>query len=339
MSRQDAERRALLAAETLDATTDPGDLRRLRVALRLIDSRLANWTTGSGFTTFRMADAEARERILLAWAHSRVGLRRTAFQALKRLGLFLAYADPGPDPERPHNPAWARIGYRPPEPAANPPPASVHPLALDRDGDAVLELEADVAVIGSGAGGGVAAARLAAAGRRVLVLESGPYLPETDMPALEAPAFRDLYLDRGTTSTTDLGITILAGTGLGGGTTINWTTTFAPPDWLRAEWASEHGLDGFDGLETYADLARLTTELDLHPPTMVPPKDRLILDGARALGWEADVTLRNAGPCTDCGGCGFGCQRGTKRSGLRAHLTAAQGHGAEVVVEARRSGC
>lgn len=332
MSPQDAERRVTLAAETLDATSDPGDLRRLRLALRLIDSRLANLAIGAGLTTFRRADADTRERILLAWAHSAIGLRRTAFQALKRLGLFLAYADPGEDAVRPHNSAWDRIGYRPPEEAGSPPPASVQPLAVDRISDGVLELEADVAVIGSGAGGGVVGARLAAAGRRVLVVEAGPYRSEAEMPTLEAHAFRELYLERGATATTDLGVTVLAGTGLGGGTTV--TTTLPPPEWLRAEWASDHGLTGFDGPETDADVARLTAELDLRPPTVVPPKDRLILDGASALGWEADVTSRNAGPCTDCGGCGFGCQRGNKRSGLRAHLMAAHRDGARILVDA-----
>ena len=334
MEPADAERRAATAAETLDSTTDPGDLQRLRIALRLMDSRAANWLTSNGFTRFRSADVAVRERILLAWGQSPVGLRRTAFQALKRLGLFLAYADPGPDPDLPHNEAWNRIGYRPPESVGSPPLPSVQPIVVDRQVEGDLELDADVAVIGSGAGGGVVAARLAAAGRSVVVLEAGPYRSEDKMPTLEAHALRDMYLDRATTASRDLGVAILAGSGLGGATTINWTTTLAPPDWVRAEWSHEHGLVGFDDPQTDADIGRLCAELDLRPPTLVPPKDRLILDGAHALGWEADVTQRNAGPCTDCGGCGFGCQRGAKRSGLRAHLAAAQGDGARILVEA-----
>jgi choline dehydrogenase-like flavoprotein len=68
---------------------------------------------------------------------------------------------------------------------------------------------------------------------------------------------------------------------------------------------------------------------------VIPPKDRLILDGAAALGWEAAPTERNAGPCTDCGSCGFGCRRGAKRSGPRSHLAAAARDGARFLVEAR----
>ena len=179
------------------------------------------------------------------------------------------------------------------------------------------------------------AARLAEAGRRVLVVEAGGHRPEAAMPISEAEAWREMLLDRGATSTDDLSFTILAGATLGGGTTVNWTTTIRPPDWLRDEWESAHGLTGLTSAETDADLARLEAELGLEPPTVVPPKDRIILDGARSLGWEADVTMRNAGPCTDCGGCTFGCARGSKRSGLRAHLAMAQARGARILTGAR----
>ena len=155
------------------------------------------------------------------------------------------------------------------------------------------------------------------------------------MPVSEGEAWRDMLLERGAASTDDLSVTILAGATLGGGTTVNWTTTLRPPDWLRDEWEAEHGLAGFTSAETDADLARLEAELGVLPPTTVPPKDRLILDGARALGWEADVTQRNAGPCIECGGCTFGCQLGAKRSALRVHLAAASAAGARILTGAR----
>jgi long-chain-alcohol oxidase len=335
MTAEQARRRADLALETIAATSTPADRLMFAWALRGLDSPVLNWLTGAGWTRFRTADLATRETILVRWAQSRIPQRRTAFQAWKRLGLFLAYADPGPDPTRPANPAWDRIGYAPPQRPAKVPPPSLRPLEVDRSARSRLELEADVVVVGSGAGGGVVAARLARAGRSVLVVESGPNVAEGEMPTLEAEAYRDLYLDRGTTSTTDLSMTILAGHVVGGGTTVNWTTSIPPPQRIRHAWAREHGLDGFDDASTDDDLERLGAELDLREPTATPAKDRLILDGARALGWEAALTRRNAGPCTVWGACAFGCARAAKRSGPRAHLAAAAAAGARILAEAR----
>jgi len=205
----------------------------------------------------------------------------------------------------------------------------------ERRGDGALELETDVLIVGSGAGGGIVAARIVAAGHAVLVVEQGPSVAESELPRTEGAAFRELFLDRGTTASADLAISILAGSAVGGGTTLNWTTTLAPPGWLREEWASGHGLSGFDGPQTDADLERLRRELDLQAPSTLPAKDRLILDGAARLGWEAAPTERNAGPCVDCGSCTFGCRRGNKRSGPRAHLAAACAGGAQLLARAR----
>ena len=140
--------------------------------------------------------------------------------------------------------------------------------------------------MGSGAGGGVIASRLAEAGRDVLVVEAGPYVAEPDMPTDELAAFDRLYLDHGMTSSADLAVAILAGSALGGGTLVNWATCIEPPPWIRHEWATEYGLTDFDAVETDADLARLRTELGFCPPPSIGPKDQAILDGAAALGWE-----------------------------------------------------
>lgn len=326
-----AERRARLAAGTLHEVTDPDQEQLLRLAIRALDWPVVMALTTGRRGRFSRMDAVSREAVLRAWSRHPVPQLRTAFQALKRVALFYGYADPGDDGQGPER--WAEVGYRPPAPV-EPPPPSITPLRVEPNPDP-LRLEADAIIVGSGAGGGVTAARLAAAGLAVVVVEAGPYLPERAMPTLEAEAMRRLYLDQGSTSTADLGVMILAGACLGGGTTINWTTSLAPPDWLRNEWDRVHGLHGLAGDEGDADLARLRTELDLQPPTVLPPKDQAILDGAAALGWEAAPNERNAGPCRDCGACGFGCRAGSKRSGLRAHLATAARAGARVLVDAR----
>ena len=52
-------------------------------------------------------------------------------------------------------------------------------------------------VVGSGAGGGVIAARCGRAGKRVLVLEMGAYRNEADFKQLELPGYLELYYGGG----------------------------------------------------------------------------------------------------------------------------------------------
>ena len=336
MTGDDALRRARVALETLEATTTRAERLQLGLALRALDIPLLHAPFGAGLTVFRVGSLAERERILLAWATSPIPQQRTAFQAWKRLGLFLALADPGVDPAHPANPRWEGLGYVPPP--IDPVEPALRTTDVDRDPGTPLRLESDVVVVGSGAGGGLVAARLARAGLRVMVLEAGPDRLGPRTPSLEAEAWRDLMLDRGTTGPADLSMTILAGATVGGGTTMNWTTCLAPPDPLRTRWQDDFGWEGFAGAEGDADLDRLRAELELQPPTVVPPKDRVLLDGAGALGWDADVTRRNAGPCVDCGGCMFGCAAGTKRSGPMTHLGWAARDGARVIAGARVMG-
>jgi len=177
----------------------------------------------------------------------------------------------------------------------------------------------------------VVAAELSRAGRSVVVLEAGPFVDETSMPRGELDAYGRLYLNHGLLSTWDGSVTILAGSGVGGGTLVNWMTCIDVPDAVRREWAVEHGLDGLDGPEWAADLAAIERELGVSPSTVVPPKDELILRGATALGWNAARIRRNATDCGECGSCPFGCVAGTKQSGIRAHLRQAFASGARIV--------
>jgi choline dehydrogenase-like flavoprotein len=330
--RGGSTRRAGLAAEGLAKAADPAQVRQLRLVLRLVQSRLVNLVLIRRPTAFRDLSPADRERYLLSWAHSRLPLRRSAFQAFRKLLTFLAYADPG-TPGSP-NPLHAAIGYQPERAPVTSQPTSVRPIALE-PGDEPATLEADVVVVGSGAGGGVITAELTRAGRSVVVLEAGPFVDETTMPTDELDAYDRLYLDHGLLTTWDGSVTMLAGTAVGGGTVVNWMTSIPAPMDVRAEWAAEHGIDGIDGAEFDADVAAIEDELGVAPSTAIPPKDQVILRGGAALGWEAAPTRRNATDCGDCGSCPFGCPRGAKQSGIRVHLAAAHASGARIVERAR----
>ncbi|HYX11506.1 MAG TPA: NAD(P)-binding protein, partial [Candidatus Acidoferrum sp.] len=208
--RGGALRRAELAAAAIDAL-DPEQRRQLRLVLRLVESRPANLLLGWQFARFSDMAVDRREAYLRRWALSRLPLRRSAFQAYKKLLCFLAYADPG---DAVPNARWSAIGYEPPLEPLTGQPTPIEPwtppTARPSEGGEV-SIEADVVVVGSGAGGGVVAADLARAGRSVVVLEAGPFVPEPAMPTDELSAYDRLYLDHGLTSTWDGSISILAG--------------------------------------------------------------------------------------------------------------------------------
>jgi choline dehydrogenase-like flavoprotein len=327
----ESRRHAELAASALNEVAEPSDLRLLKLLLSAFESGVGSVALAHGTRSFSMLPRSRRERVLMRWATSPVARQRTFFQTLKRLASFFAYADPGPAGA---NPRWADIEY---EPARNDPAIpgeSIQRALIVPSDEGDLVLDADVVVVGSGAGGGVIAARLAEAGHSVLVVEAGRYVSEPEMPVDELAAFDRLYLDHGMTSTSDVGISILSGSALGGGTLINWATCIEPPIEIRSRWGAEQGLTGFDGPQTDDDVARLRTEIGFADPPSIGPKDRAIVDGARALGWEAAPTQRDAVDCGDCGSCGFGCRRGAKLSGQRLHLAQAAAKGARLLTQA-----
>src|SRR5579862_3817658 len=206
---------------------------------------------------------ERRERALLAMATSRLEPLRTGFQVLKRLAVLLFYSV---RPDGGENPTWPAIGYAR---SSRPAPAPGEPLLRLTPLTAPAALEADVCVIGSGAGGSVAAAELAAAGRRVVVLEAGGGAQAADFDQSELHAMRTLFLDRGVAATRDLGIAILAGATLGGGTTVNWQTSLALPDAVRDEWAERSGCAFFAEESFGRSLAAVLRRLGAEAPESV----------------------------------------------------------------------
>lgn len=314
--------------QLIAALPDPLDRARLRLVLSVLGSPVATLLATGRARRFTDLGHDARERILRGWAYSMVPLRRAGFQALKRL-VHLAYLcwplDNG------SHPAWRAAGY----PGPLPPPADgIAPLPVEPiAGDAALDC--DVVVVGSGAGGGVAAGVLAAAGRSVVVLEMGENLSARAMSQIEGEMLQRGYLHGGLYMTQNGAMPILAGSCVGGGTVINYTTSFALPDDVRAEWDERSGLSLFSSPRFAESLARVTARSGVGTRWTTPSaRDRILERGCRALGWHVDALPRNVTGCLEgleCGYCGYGCRHGAKNSTAQTYLRDAAAAGGRVI--------
>ncbi|MEP4394714.1 FAD-dependent oxidoreductase, partial [Marinobacter sp.] len=105
-----------------------------------------------------------------------------------------------------------------------------------------IELNADAVIIGSGAGGAIAAYELAKAGKKVVVLEAGPYVPSEKFTEMMAVSMDQLYADQGGQANSAGDISILQGACVGGSTVVNAALCFRTPDYYLERWAKEFGM-------------------------------------------------------------------------------------------------
>ena len=314
-----------------EANLRVADRRQLEVLLSLWDTPVTTLIGGGGFRRFRDLAQEDRERVLLSWCDSRLPQRRAAFQGLRKALTTLSYILPAEDGR---NPAWDAIGYPGPRGrAVDAPPKEIEPFPVDRD----VTLDCDVCVVGSGAGGGTAAGVLADAGLDVVVLEAGDYLDDADFDGAELDGYGRLYLDAATLATTDQSVGLFAGACLGGGTVVNFTTSFSTPEALRQEWArcGVAALASDDYTRSLdAVVERLGVTTDHSQPSR---REQVMQRGLEALGWHVGVMPRNVRGCDPavCGYSPFGCLAGAKQSTTKTWLADAWRQGARILVRTR----
>jgi len=197
-------------------------------------------------------------------------------------------------------------------------------------------LAADVVIIGSGAGGGVTAEALAAVGLDVVLIEEGPLRTSSDFHMREAEAYPELYQESGARQTADKAITILQGRCVGGGTTVNWTSSFRTPDATLEQWQRVHGVTGLAKADLAPWFERMEARLGI-APWKVPPNENndVLRRGAAALGIPTGAIRRNVKGCWNLGYCGMGCPINAKQSMLVSTIPAALANKARLITRAR----
>ncbi|MCA6062423.1 GMC family oxidoreductase [Thalassolituus marinus] len=197
-------------------------------------------------------------------------------------------------------------------------------------------LEADVIIIGTGAGGGTSAEILSKAGFRVLMLEEGPLKSTNDFRMDEREAYRDLYQESAGRMSKDGAMSILQGRCVGGTTVINWTSSFRTPEPTLNYWADEFKVAGFSKDDMAPWFERMEERLNVAPWQVQPNENNSVLArGATKLGIDWHQIPRNVAGCWNLGFCGTGCPTNAKQSMLVTTIPEALNNQSQLVYSAR----
>ena len=281
---------------------------------------------------FSKLSVEARARHIRRFEQSRLGIRRDLLLLAKSMTGFAYGRAPAVE---------AALGTRSTcerGPGAEDP--AWHSIAPPLDPDSLEAGEAaescDVVIVGSGAGGAVAARVLAEAGLDVIVLEQGGYSDKRSYDPDPVASTPSLYRDGGVTMCEGRPlIPMPVGRCVGGTTVVNSGTCFRAPDDILARWRDEFGIPWAGSLEAEFD----QVERSLH----VQPVDRdragrnaqLCAEGAEALGVSHGPIPRNAGHVSCCSSCPTGCAIDAKQAMHVSELPRAVAAGARVRARVR----
>jgi choline dehydrogenase-like flavoprotein len=311
----------------LEKASSDAQLSQLKTFLRLLEMRPVNGLTVRIWKSFSEMTLDERTATLYWWASSPLMMARTAFQGFKRTILAIFYAMM---PDGAANPTWEGVCYPGPPALSSDIPHKITPLVVS---DSVLKT--DVLIIGSGAGGGVVAGELSAAGYEVMVVDKGGYYAEPDFHGREMESSQRLFEKEGLLTTADTSMSVLAGSTLGGGTTINWSASFRTPDNVLEEWAHDYGFSGATSADYQRSLDAVTLRVNVGTAESIPNRNNAMLEkGCKALCYHTDVIPRNVIGCEECGYCGYGCPFGAKQGTLKTYLQDAFQRGARIVVNA-----
>jgi len=150
------------------------------------------------------------------------------------------------------------------------------------------ELDAEVLVIGSGAGGATTAALLAEAGYDVLIVEEGPWVDQDTVQPFSLAQMDQQYRSGGVTVALGLpSIAYTEGRCAGGGTEVNSGLYFSPPVEVIERWRDQHRIHDLDP----DDVASIAVEVEqaLHVTTVpgaATPASEILRRGAATLGWR-----------------------------------------------------
>ena len=196
--------------------------------------------------------------------------------------------------------------------------------------------ETDIIIVGSGCGAAVSAKNLSEAGHKVIVVDKAYYWPPEYLPMSEENAAVQLFMNGGMMTTDDTAMNVIAGSAWGGGGTVNWSASLQTQGYVRKEWSqSPYNLPFFTSMAFQDSLDRVCAHMGVTAEGIRHNKtNRVILEGARKLGWTVKEVPQNCGGENDrhyCGYCTLGCGSCGKKGPTETFLPDAAKAGAVFV--------
>lgn len=196
-----------------------------------------------------------------------------------------------------------------------------------------FSLDADLIVVGTGAGGAMVAREAAQGGLKVIALEEGAHSGPRDFTQREDEMIPLLFQDAGGRTTVDGAVTVLQGRGVGGSTVHNTNLCKRAPDEVLTSW----NLPGWG----VADLAPHyeIVERDLSVTALTDGdlnrNNALLKAACQKLGWRGALLHHNRRGCQRSGFCELGCAYDAKENALKVLIPAAVASGADVIADCR----
>ncbi len=280
---------------------------------------------------FRRLKPEWKKRYLEAWHNSSWAPKRALWRFLDAIIYMNYYTD---------EEVYKACGWTPSYKKRLPEPVFPHENVSIAPSDKDMKVECDVCVIGSGAGGAAIAAKLAKAGRKVVILEEGGYFTSEDFGSDAVVQTKMLYRDGGMVNTFGWpAILVPVGKCVGGTTTINSGTCFRTPPELLDKWALEFGLSTWNAerMRPYFEEAEEMLGVAPAADNVLRGNTHAFIKGIEKLGFKGAPLLRNSPACTGSGVCCFGCPTNAKRSMNISYIPEALRHGAKLFCHCQAS--
>ncbi|MGZ6077823.1 MAG: GMC family oxidoreductase N-terminal domain-containing protein, partial [Myxococcaceae bacterium] len=265
---------------------------------------------------FHALSAARQDALLARWEHD--PLFRTPLALISTVYKVVHF-------DAPHVLRAMGARPRPPLPVTEPRwSEQVHPASSWTGGD----IDCDVVVIGTGAGGAVVGEALAERGHAVVFVEEGQLYHRHSFDGSMVRALARFY--RPAFSLGNASMPVMMGRMVGGSTAVNGGTAFRTPSWVLDRWCEEMGTDAFTPSRMEPYFERVESHLGVGPASLrySGPLARVMQRGCDALGWKHGQLIRNAPGCEAAGFCHLGCPSDARRSTNLSYLPPALARGA-----------